>query len=83
MEGHDFPNEINGVKIQNGMKYTEFARVTLNRIGNLRLITKYENDSKKNNTVYLDDGSLISSFKDISDRCDLFSNYFFNCPDLE
>lgn len=79
---NDFPSEVNGVAIQDGMSYKTFKILTINRIGNLRLATKHVNLKRKNKSIYLDDEEVFETYSKMDSRSILLSNYFFKCPDL-
>lgn len=83
LEGHDFPDDINGIKIENNMSYSEFKRVTLNRLGNLRLTTKHINIVKKNKAIYLEDDHNVSNYQELVERGLKLANYFFKCKSLK
>lgn len=82
LDGHDFPESINGIKIVHNMSYPIFKRITINRLGNLRLATKHVNTARKNKAIYLDDDSDVCNYKELVARGEKLANYFFKCPSL-
>ena len=82
LPGHDFPKEINGVAIQDDMSYKTFKVLTINRLGNLRLITKHTHLKRKNKGIYLDSNATFESYSKMNKRGSKLSNYFFKCPSL-
>lgn len=64
-DGHDFESYIN-----TGMEYEQFARLVLNRIGNLRLWYKDENSSRQNEAIKLKEYTDFTTYKKVKDRGD-------------
>lgn len=83
LDGHDFPEEIKGVKIEEHMSYKAFKSVTINRLGNLRLITKHSNISRGNKGIYLIGNEEFATYKEMKQRGEKLASYFFGCPDLQ
>ena len=83
LEGHDFPGSINGIDIVNDMQIKTFRELTINRVGNLRLITQHVNEKRKNKPIYLDEDSDFTTYNEMVERSKKLANYFFKCPDLQ
>lgn len=82
LDNHDFPAQINGIDIVNDMSYQTFKQLTINRLGNLRLVTKHVNLKRKNKTIYLDDDSTFNTYREMVERGSKLATYFFKCPSL-
>lgn len=63
-EGNDFEHD----KIVSGMEYDQFARLVLNRIGNLRLLYKDENSSRQNDILQQKEEAKFVTFAQIKAR---------------
>lgn len=66
-DGHDFPTNV----VQDGMDYSMFTKIILNKIGNLRLYYKDKNSNRKNEVVELKEYKKFTKFADV----ELRSNY--------
>lgn len=83
LEGHDFPSNINGTEIKSDMSYKTFKELTINRLGNLRLVTKHVNTTKNNKATYLDDESSFTTYEEMIKRGKRLANYFFKCSSTQ
>lgn len=63
-EGNDFEHD----KIISGMEYDQFARLALNRIGNLRLLYKDENSSRQNDILQQESCTKFVTFTQVKER---------------
>lgn len=63
-EGHDFPVEL----VQNGMDYSLFSELVLNKIGNLRVYYKDKNSDRQNEVVALKEYDKFYTYEDVKKR---------------
>jgi hypothetical protein len=60
---HDF-----GDTIYQGMLYEDFKKLTLHRLGNIKLMWKKENQTKGNNIIKLKKYGVFSNYKQVTER---------------
>jgi uncharacterized protein with ParB-like and HNH nuclease domain len=77
-DGHDFPTD----SVLNGMKYDEFESLTINRIGNIRLLLPQLNEGKGNEICHLPNHEEFTTYGQITDRCSKMASLLFDSPDL-
>ena len=62
--GHDFPSEL----VVQGMEYSRFVKVILNRIGNLRIYYRDKNSGRQNTAISLKDYPDFYTYSNIINR---------------
>lgn len=62
-EGHDFEEGV-----VSGMEYDQFARIVLNKIGNLRLWYKDYNSARQNDAIQLEEYAGFTSYSKVKKR---------------
>lgn len=62
-DGHDFD-----AGVVSGMEYDQFARIVLNKIGNLRLWYKDDNSARQNDAIQLKEYAGFTSYSKVKER---------------